>query len=362
MKSRYLWALAIIFTVILFGGFPAQVCATVEREVKIRSEPSGADVFLSRGRKRIPLGKTPLVSKLEFHSNISVIRMVFKKRGYKESTVKVKATQDIVTAMLQPIAITQQAGSHKDPYLAKLQKKLNPTINKILPPLLEKQYQVAFRLSGPINVTRKHGNAYLILPFVIEDFKESVKGSKKDRQTRILKILWRELGVNIAVPLAEGIKIYKEVKGVILDTRFDDTIFTHKVSPKVKSKQEMECVPGNRTQMVLQFRQVPYYRTEYRNGVSTQVFAGYKSESSLVPQEVYDPCLYRRPVTKSYTAFESKLEQQKNQSRALFLLRPEVLKKSGRRDDIYSQLSILLNDASGERLVSQGSIPNLPTY
>jgi hypothetical protein len=288
--------------------------------------------------------------------------MIFKKRGYKESTVKVKATQDIVAAKLQSIPIAQQAGSHKDPYLTKLQKKLNPTINKILPPLLEKQYQVAFHLSGPANVTGKQGNAYLVIPFVIEDLKKSIKGSKKDRADKTLHSLWGELGVNIAVPLAKGIKNHREVNGVILDTRFDLNIFTHKVSPKVKTKQEMECVPGNRTQMVLQFQQVPYYRTEYRNGVSYNRFAGYRTESKLVPQEFFDPCLYRRPVTKSYLALDSKLGRLKNQARILFLLRSEVLKKSGGRDDIYGQLSILFTDANGKQLVSQGSMPDLSAY
>ena len=356
MESKFFWTLLIAAALISLGVPAIPVSATVEKELKIESEPIGAKVYLKRGARELPLGKTPLVHRVEFHSEISVIRMIFKKKGYKALTIKVKASQDNVVAKLKPLAITTEPDAHKDSYLRDLQKQLNPIINRAVPKLLEEEVQQNFNLAGPIKVAGRRGNAFLILPIVIGDLKGEVKGTGKARQEILLKTLWNQLGGSIAIPLAREIRGHEALKGIVLDVRFNELRYIHQVVPTVKTRVEMECVPGNRTQMVLQMRQVPYYRDEYWNGVTRRVFAGYRTESKLVPQQVYDPCLYRRPVTKRFVQFDPKGRMAKDQARALYLLPFEALERERAPKELYQRLSILLTDSKGKQLKSQGSI------
>lgn len=356
MESKFFWTLLIAAALISLGVPAIPVSATIEKELKIDSEPTGAEVCLKRGARELPLGKTPFVHRVEFHSEISVIRMIFKKKGYKALTIKVKASQDKVVARLEPLAITTEPDVHKDAYLRDLQKQLNPIINRAVPKLLEEEVQQNFNLAGPIKVAGARGNVFLILPIVIGDLKVEVKGDRKVRQEKLLKALWNQLGASIVIPMAREIRDHEGVKGIILDTRFKEMIYIHEVAPTVKTRVEMECVPGNRTQMVLQMRQVPYYRDEYRNGVTRRVFAGYRTESKLVPQQVYDPCLYRRPVTKRFVQFDPKGRMAKDQARALYLLPFKALDRKVAPEELYEKLSILLTDSKGKKLKSQGSI------
>jgi len=356
MENRFFWILLIAIGLISLGFPVIPVFATIEKELNIESEPTGAEVSLKRGARELPLGKTPLVHKLEFHSEISVIRMIFKKKGYKALTIKVKASQNNVVAKLEILAITTEPDVHKDAYLRDLQKQVNPIINRAVPKLLEKDVQQNFNLAGPIKAAGARGNVFLILPIVIGDLKGEFKGTGKARQEILLKTLWNQLGGSIAIPLAGEIRGHGALKGIVLDVRFDELRYIHQVQPTIKTKVEMECVPGNRTQMVLQMRQVPYYRDEYRNGVTRRVFAGYRTESQLVPQEVYDPCLYRRPVTKSFVQFDPKGRIAKDQARALYLLPFKALDRKVAPEELYEKLSILLTDSKGKQLKSQGSI------
>ena len=156
--------------------------------------------------------------------------------------------------------------------------------------------------------------------------------------------------------MARKIRDHEGVKGIILDTRFNEMIYSHEVKPTVKTKTEMECVPGNRTQMVMQMQQVPYYREDTWNGVTRRVFAGYRTESKLVPQQVYDPCLYRKPVTKRFVKFDSRCRMAKDQARALYLLPFKELDRKVVPEELYEKLSILLTDSKGKQLKIQGSI------
>jgi hypothetical protein len=356
MESRFFWTLLIATGLISLGVPVIPVSATVEKELKIESEPTGAEVYIKRGARELPLGMTPLVHRVEFHSEISVIRMIFKKKGHKSLTIKVKASQDKVVARLEPLAIATEPDFHKDAYLRDLQKQLNPIINRAVPKLLEEEVQQNFNLAGPIKVAGARGNVFLILPIVIGDLKGEFKGTGKARQEILLKTLWNQLGGNIATPLAREIRGHGALKGIVLDVRFDELRYIHQAEPTVKTKVEMECVPGNRTQMVLQTRQVPYYRDETWNGVTRRVFAGYRTESKLVPQQVYDPCLYRRPVTKRFVKFDPKSRMTKDQARVLYLLPFKALDRKVAPEELYEKLSILLTDSKGKQLKSQGSI------
>ena len=356
MTGRFFRTLVIAIGVIAFGVpvFPAS--ATVEKELQIESEPTGAEVFLGQGRREVPLGTTPLVHTVAFHSEISVIRMIFKKKGHKPLTMKVSAGQDKVAARLEPLSLTAEPEIHNDAYLHDLQKQLNPILNRAVPTLLEEEARQDFDLAGPIKVAGARGNAFLVLPIVIGDLDIEVRGEPNVRQQKLLKAIWKRLGATIAIPVAREIRDHGGVQGIILDTRFKETAYIHEVAPTVKTRVEMECVPGTRSQMVMQMQQVPYYRNDTWNGVTRSVFAGYRTESKLVPQEVYDPCLYRKPVTKSSVEFDPKARMAKDQGRALFLLPFAVLDSKAGPEALYEELSVLLPDSKGKQLRSQGEI------
>jgi hypothetical protein len=362
MEMRYYWTLFIVFAVTSFQAFfVAPAFCTVEKELKIESVPTSAEVYLRIGRKKIALGKTPLVHKIEFHSEISIVRMLFEKDGHESLTVEVSASQDIVAATLKPLQITAEPSIHKDQKLCKLQERLNPIINKTVLKLLEQRAQQNFDLAGPIRVSEAQGNTFLVLPVFAGNLKDQVKGTGKSRYEMLLKILWNRLGGSIILPLSREIQNHDGINGILLEVKVDEKQYVFDVKPSLKTEMNMECVPGYKTEQVLRFRQIPQYETYSDNrGMVYQRLAGYRTESYMEPQQVYDPCAYKAPVAKTVVKYDPK-GSFSDQAIAKYFLPFKILVKEIPPEELYEKLGILLTDSKGSELMSQGSIPNSQT-
>ena len=115
-----------LFGLVLIVGLPLTVESAVERELKIDSDPPGAEVYSKRGAREKLLGKTPLTHKFRFHSEISVLRIVVKKKGFKDKVLKVNAKQDHVLAKLEGKTLAADPSIHRLATLSTIQTQLNP--------------------------------------------------------------------------------------------------------------------------------------------------------------------------------------------------------------------------------------------
>jgi len=358
MKRRACSTFLLTAIIISLGIFIYPLSAAMEKELKIDSVPSGAEVYLRQATREILLGKTPLVHKLEFHSEISVIRMLFKKAGYKPLNIEVSASQNEVVAKLEALAIAAEPEIHKDAHLRKIQKEINAIINRTVPKLLEEKGQQDFDLAAPINIQAEGEKVFLVVPIAIGNIKGEIRGKGEARQDLLLRTLWKELGDSLAIPLAREVRNQVEIYGLSLEIKLDEKRYIFSAEPTVDTKVEMQCVPGYRTQMVLQFYQEPVYETYWDPNTrrTERRLTGYRSQSRLVPQQVYDPCLFRQPVTKHSVKLDPKVSLTKEQAIAQYLLPLKFYDEKVPSQELYEKLGVLLIDSKGNELRRHGSI------
>ena len=326
---------SLAFVLISAGFFVNPASATIVQRLAIESVPPGAEVYLTRATKKIAIGKTPFVYSAEFHSEISIIRMLFRKRGYKDVTLKVSAEKDKVLARLESLSIAAEPDVHKDPQLSNIQKQLNPIINRSVPKLLEQATQLDINLAAPTKVAGTGEEAFLIVPIVIRSLQNDIKGTSEARQTKVLRVLWKHLGGTIVVPLAREIRDHDGIKGILLEARLDEKQYIFNVKPELGTKTEMECVGGYKT---------------------VQIYAPHRPKG-YITTKVYVLCLYKRPVTKFGPKVNAKLRVAKDQAVARYFLPFNVLDSKIHPEELYEKIGILLTDSKGKQLKSQGTVP-----
>jgi hypothetical protein len=284
--------------------------------------------------------------------------MLIKKTGYRDLSLEVSASQDKVVAALESLGISEDPNFHKDPNLRKIQEQINPIIDRIIPELLEDIKQLDNNLAGLISVTAAQDNIFLVVPIAIENLRDEVKGTGKTRREMLLKALWGQLGGSIAIPLARKLREHGGITGILLQVKIDENRYVFSALPTLESNVKMECVPGYKTQQVLHFRQIPQYETYSDNrGMVYQRLTGYRTESYMVPQQVFDPCISRRPVTIVVPKFGPKAVAVKDQAIATYLLPLKILERNLTPEKLYEELTILLTNSKGEQLERQGSLP-----
>jgi hypothetical protein len=345
-------------TLLVLGLWALDVQAVVLKKLRIETNPSGAETFLLEGTRKVPLGTTPLEYEAEFHSEISILRMLIKKTGYSDFTLEVSASQDKIVAALESLGISEDPNFHKDPNLRKIQEQINPIIDRIIPELLEHLKQMDSNLAGHISVTAAQDDIFLVVPVVIENLKDEINGTGKSRREMLLKALWGQLGGSIAIPLARKFREHEGITGILLQAKIDENRYVFSTLPTLESNMKMVCVAGYRTQQVLQLRQIPQYETYSDNrGMVYQRLTGYRTESYIVPQQVFDPCISRRPITTVVPKFGPKVNVVKDQAVATFLLPLKILERNLTPEKLYEELTILLINSKGEQLEHQGSRP-----
>jgi len=354
MPKKHITFIALL----LLGLWALDAQAVVLKKLLIETIPSGAEAFLLQGTRKVPLGTTPLEYEAEFHSQISILRMLIKKTGYRDLTLEVSASQDKVVAGLESLGISEDPTFHKDPNLRKIQEQINPIIDRIVPELLEDLKQMDNNLAGLISVTSAQDNIFLVVPIAIENLRDEVKGTGKTRREMLLKSLWGQLGESIAIPLARKLREHGGITDILLQVKINENRYVFSALPTLESNVTMECVPGYKTQQVLQFRQIPQYEYYTDNrGMGYNRLTGYRTESYMVPQQVFDPCISRRPVTKAVPKFGPKVNVVKDQAVATFILPLKILERNLTPEKLYEELTILLINSKGEQLEHQGSRP-----
>lgn len=341
------WVLALLLLSLPDAG------ATVVQRLEITSVPAGAQVSLYRGSREVPIGKTPFTYEASFHSQISVLRLVFRKTGYEGKIVKIKADDRHVIAELKGVELASEPSAHRDPQLRGIQRRLNPTIERTLLGLLQRVQGVDLDLAGKATVERLGGRIYLVVPLLLRNREGRVKKQREARGKEFVASAWRELGSDVVIPLAKKLKKQRDLHGLVLDIYLDERRFHFNVSSRVESHIEMKCVPGYVMRNV--YDACAKRRIEYStdsSGFSESRDAG--CQGGMMMKSVYDPCASRMPATKSQVVVDPTAEVVRGKGRARFALPLSLV--SGRAVP-FEEVALVLQDAGGRTRFSQGEIP-----
>ena len=312
--------------------------AEIVKEIRIESVPPGAEVYFPHGTRNKLLGTTPFVYSAEFHSKVSVLRLLFKKPLHEDQTIKINAEQDKVRVTLKPVSLTESPKNNGNASQRDLHARVNAIVEKKLPNLMNNKGGINFELSGPLTVTKNPDVGVAVLHFRLVDWRNNTKGNNKERQEAFARTVWGELGPQVIVPLAQALNGINGLTGLALDLQYDEQQFLFGVKPSVESRVEMECVPGMRQEL----RSVP----RYKDGHETM---------TMELQQVFDPCLRRTPVTRNDVKLDPQAAVQKGRARGLFLLK---IPPGNKQEVTFEKLSIVIHDTKGEAVFQQGNIPS----
>jgi hypothetical protein len=323
-----------MFIVLSVQALPA--LAEITKDIKIDSKPEGAEVYSPEGTRNRLLGKTPFVYRAEFHSEISVIRLLLKKNPFKDATIEVSAKQDHIMVTFEAQEYAMKPELQKDAHLRRIQESINPVINQAVPQFLEAQQGTEFELSRPVAVVSVEGNTVLLVDLSLVRVKNEIKGSGKERYDQLSEALWEELRTRLAMPLVKKVRSVPEITGIIMRVGLDEQRHLFSIDRRIEQTVEMKCMPGTRTE----------YRFEYRGTQLVQV-----------PYTVYDPCLNKVPVTRREMKLDPHAGVSRDQTSVLYVLSREATKSDISSKSFYDKLGILVTNSKGDQLKRSGSIP-----
>jgi hypothetical protein len=312
--------------------------AEIVKEISIESVPPGAKVYFPLGTRNKLLGTTPFVYSAEFHSKVSVLRLLVKKPLYEDQTIKIIAEQDNVRVILKPVSLTESPSNNGNASQRDLQTRVNAIVEKKLPNLMNNKGGIKFELFGPLTVTKEEDVVVAVLHFKLVDWRSNTKGNNKERQEALARTVWGELGPKVIVPLAQALKGINGLTGLAMDLQYDEQQFLFGVKPSVESHVEMQCVPGMRQEL----RSVVRYQDGHET-MTTEL------------QQVYDPCLRRIPVSRNDVKLDPQAAVQKSQARGLFLLN---MPPGNKQEVTFEKLSVVIHDTNKEAVFQQGNIPS----
>jgi hypothetical protein len=265
---------------------PAPAVAEIVKEVTIDSVPPGAQVYLLQGGKRTLLGSTPISPPLEFHSEISVLRLSVSKNGFENEAAEVGARDSNLTVRLrrQRIAAdpSQLSGQARD-----IQQRIAQQIEEVMRPLIGDP-ESGLHLTGQMRAVRLDGKNYLFVP-------AALSGSQPEQASA--RSVWSQLRAKWIESLAAICRHDVSINGAVIDVRLEAISRTFAVASKVESRLEMECVAGTEHIQVYEpcVRQVE--RSEW--SASGRESRRLVCEGGLVSRPVFNSCLTRAPVTRS---------------------------------------------------------------
>jgi hypothetical protein len=313
--------------------------AKVTIQLPITSTPSGAQVFLRKGTREISIGTTPLTYEASFHSEISILRLLFRKNGYDDKTVEIKASDEVVAVGLTAFEYLAAPTSHGDTRLRALQENVNPLVEETLPELLEKKGALDYAFAGQLNVEEMDGETFLNIPVMLKNFKGKFGTKGAARQKELAETAWKQFGPDLVAPLVMKMKDVQGIEGVVLQLHFDEKRFLFGVSSRIETSVEMECKPGSVSQLV------------YDACARRRMDGG--CEGGNVTRMVYDPCAYRMPVVKRTLKIDPQTGVAQGQALIRYVLR---LHRAADKPPTYDDVDVLIKDTEGRTLFTKAHV------
>jgi len=336
MKKRLYKGGLIIGVFMVLGVQALPTLAEITKDIKIDSKPEGAEVYIPEGTRNRFLGKTPFVYRAEFHSEISVIRLILKKNPLKDATIEVSAKQDHVMVTFQAQEYAMRPERQTNAQLSRIQTSVNPIINQAIPHFLEMQNGIQFELKKPVAVIAVDADIVLLIDLHLAKMKNEITSKGKERYDQLSEMLWSELGNHLAIPLAKKVQSIPNITGIALRIGFDEKQYLFSVSQRIEESTEMVCEGGMQT------------RYEYRP-------TPYGLQQVLV--QVYNPCLRRVPITKRELKIDPQTGVSRDQGTVFYFFSTNALRSDASSKTLYEKLGISVTNSKGDQLKRSGSIP-----
>ena len=347
-----------ILLFIVLIAWISEVQAAVVKDLQFESVPPGAEVLLLQGTRQESLGTTPLTYQAEFHSDISILRFVIKKSGYKTQTIEVDAQQKKVTAKLTSQGFAADPGTINDPMLRSIQARLAPAIDRTLSKLPATKGEYEYELASPVRVAKMDDKILLILPLRLGATKGKTAPAGQSQNEEFLKAVWNHLGKKMMIPLGTAVRSERQLHGIVLDIDCSRLRHGFGVSSHMESRIEMECVAG--TEMKQEYNPCVRHRmdTYYDASLNRMVTRDGGCEGGYEMRSVYNPCLTKVPVTRTQVKIDPKATTVALQSRAQYVMPMELIKEGDKQDKVFSKLGILLTNEQGEIVIKRGFVPS----
>jgi hypothetical protein len=349
MSKRLYKRISIIGVFIALSVQTLPALAEITKDIKIDSKPEGAEAYSPEGTRNRLLGKTPFVYKAEFHSEISVIRLILKKNPYKDATIEVSAKQDHVMVIFQAQEYAMKPERQKDAHLRRIQESINPIINQAVPQFLETQQGTEFELSRPVPVVTVEGSTVVLVDLSLVKMQNEIEGTGKERYDHLSEALWGELGTRLAMPLVRKVRSVPEITGIVVRVGIDEQRHLFSVDRRIERTIEWRCIPGTRTEY--QYR----CTTEDVPDAFGHLRTAYVCRN--VPVPVYDPCANKVPVTKREMKLDPHAGVSRDRASVLYVLSKEAIRSDVSSKSLYDKLGILVTNSKGDQLKRSGSIP-----
>jgi hypothetical protein len=346
----------ILSLIVAYGFFVWPVEAAVVKELQIETSPMDAEAFLLQGTKRTPLGKTPLKYEATFHSEISIIRIAFEKAGYETKIVEISASQNRIYVDLNTRGYTLSPNAIKDPVLRNLHQRIKPLLDKQLSNLPPSQGPYRWEVQEQVRVAALDEKTFLILPIGLTDPKKSLPlPASPVENDAPLQSLWSQLGREIVIPLAQTLKGEKAISGTIAEVGYLPTKKDFKVGSRVETQVEMECVPGS--EMVQVYDSCASQQMRHHSDGRGNTRMSYDCVGGMVTRSVYNPCLYKAPVTRSTVVTDPVAKTEANRAKLQYVFSHDLLDPAMKESDIYSRLGIVGINEEGRIVLRRGSVP-----
>ena len=307
----------------LLACLGADACAEVVRHIRVDSDPSGASVYLLRGTQRIPLGKTPLDYRAEFHSEQSILRLLLEYPGHEPKRIELQARQSRIVARLVTRSFVLGPEAYTDANLRSLQQQISPSVNRVLVSVSKSGNGWTFE-PGKAMLRRASGKAWLVIPLQVVPPQAGLLPANHPSQAA--KYLWGAGASSIANQIAQASSSWKEVGGVILDVRYAQSRQVIDVGRRVEERTERRCVSGN-----------PTLRRDYLGRPTGQLDFNF--------------CASTAPVTVSVTKFRATETIQEGGLRVIYLLAAGTTNRSD-----MSWAAVIVSDLQGTSLWRQGTM------
>lgn len=343
-------------TALLLLATPA--LAEIARTVSVTSDPSDAEVFLLRGTREEPLGRTPLSYEATFHSEMSILRLAIKKSGYETRRVEISAAQPSLAVTLKPRGQVEAQRSTGNSQLDRLQARIVPQVTRVvstgvetgMPYRLDDAREAQLRMLG--------GSIWLWVPLRIASGPEGLDELGPRNASTLSRALWSQLDTTMLGGLASVLDTEETIRGVLFDVRYDESDSASGV--RVTETTEMVCEAGMRTEI----RQVsePVY-----DACATMTYDSYSGTnrcqggmvSKLVTKrvDVYDPCARRVPKAQVRFAPDALPKGPMPDARWRFAVQSDLVKRPMSADERYEAVGVAVTNSRGRDFWTHNEIP-----
>jgi len=351
--ARFPPAAILLLASTLLALSPTAAPAVEKRVLEFESDPTGAEVFLLQGTRKVPVGKTPVRYPAEFHSAVSVLRFLVRKPGWEPKTVELGAGESRVVVKLPRRRFTADPESLSRPELRKLQERLRPAIEGSVANVPPARGPLTFDVTPPIRVATFDGGVYLVVPVYLQAKGEcGSRSSPRENQDDVRRI-WEQAGSGITGAFAGSLAAVDARIGILLDMVCVQAQAGFSVAGALETTVEMQCFPGMVEKQVWDYcaRKVP---DPSYPGDSTRT----KCEGGFVSRLVHDPCAYKEPVSRTSMKATPTTTVGSARRRVQFVLTPSTVAKAAAKKDVFDMTGRLLISESGVSLLRQGDLPS----